>query len=190
MLHTLTWVDTTIKKRSERDMDKNEWGGGKEKARTAIVDVLTVLQTQNLEPNRTNLSFTLQMPESAKNWVGEVGESETRHGKIWFALRKIMASPRLLQIVYLSLLYVYSSELKWTQKIIIVKTAPKLNLSHLLLNKRFGTSTNHKLGRTVCNFANFGRTNMIQVGIPLVSLFLIVSLLWIFLQVSFWWRCV
>jgi hypothetical protein len=48
------------------------------------------------------------------------------------------------------------------------------------------TSTNHKLGRTVCNFANFGRTNMIQVGIPLVSLFLIVSLLWIFLQVSFW----
>jgi hypothetical protein len=25
------------------------------------------------------------------------------------------------------------------------------------------------LGRTVCNFANFGRTNMIQVGIPLVS---------------------
>jgi hypothetical protein len=52
------------------------------------------------------------------------------------------------------------------------------------------TSTNHKLGRTVCNFANFGRTNMIQVGIPLVSLFLIVSLLWIFLQVSFWWRCV
>jgi hypothetical protein len=30
---------------------------GKEKARTAIVDVLTVLQTQNLEPNRTNLSF-------------------------------------------------------------------------------------------------------------------------------------
>jgi hypothetical protein len=52
------------------------------------------------------------------------------------------------------------------------------------------TSTNHKLGRTVCNFANFGRMNMIQVGIPLVSLFLIVSLLWIFLQVSFWWRCV
>ncbi len=48
------------------------------------------------------------------------------------------------------------------------------------------TSTNHKFGRTVCNFANFGRTNMIQVGIPLVSLFLIVSLLWIFLQVSFW----
>ena len=47
-------------------------------------------------------------------------------------------------------------------------------------------STNHKLGRTVCNFANFGCTNMIQVGIPLVLLFLIVSLLWIFLQVSFW----
>jgi len=32
-------------------------GGGNEKARTAIVDVLTVLQTQNLEPNRTNLSL-------------------------------------------------------------------------------------------------------------------------------------
>ncbi len=48
------------------------------------------------------------------------------------------------------------------------------------------TSTSHKLGRTVCNLANFGRTNMIQVGIPLVLLFLVVSLLWIFLQVSFW----
>ena len=32
-------------------------GGGNEKARTAIVYVLTVLQTQNLEPNRTNLSL-------------------------------------------------------------------------------------------------------------------------------------
>ncbi len=30
-------------------------------------------------------------------------------------------------------------------------------------------STSHKLGRTVCNFAKFGRTNMIQVGIPYVS---------------------
>ncbi len=36
--------------------------------------------------------------------AGEVGESETRHGKIRFAHRKIMALPRLLQkIVYLSL---------------------------------------------------------------------------------------
>ena len=52
------------------------------------------------------------------------------------------------------------------------------------------TSTNQKLGQTVCNFANFGRTNMIQVGTPLVLLFLIVSLLWVFLQVSFWWRYV
>ena len=38
-------------------MDKMNGGGGNEKARTAIVYVLTVLQTQNLEPNRTNLSF-------------------------------------------------------------------------------------------------------------------------------------
>ena len=38
-------------------MDKMN-GGGNEKARTAVVYVLTVLQTQNLEPNRTNLSFT------------------------------------------------------------------------------------------------------------------------------------
>ena len=36
--------------------------------------------------------------------AGEVGESETRHGKIRFAHRKIMASPRLLKFVYLSLL--------------------------------------------------------------------------------------
>jgi hypothetical protein len=57
--------------------------------------------------------------------------------------------------------------------------------THLSRPKK-GTSTNHKFGRTVCNFANFGRTNMIQVGIPLVLLFLIVSLLWIFFQVSFW----
>jgi hypothetical protein len=39
-------------------------GGGNEKVRTAIVYVLTVLQTQNLEPNRTNLSSTRAIPSA------------------------------------------------------------------------------------------------------------------------------
>ena len=43
--------------RSKRHMVINEWGVRIEKARTAIVYVLTVLQIQNLEPTRTNLSF-------------------------------------------------------------------------------------------------------------------------------------
>ena len=45
--------------RSERDMDKMNGVGEKRKSDLLLFTyVLTVLQTQNLEPNRTNLSFT------------------------------------------------------------------------------------------------------------------------------------
>ncbi len=59
------------------------------------------------------------------------------------------------KICLLESTFVYSSELQWTQKMIIVKTAPKLNLSHLLLNKHFGRQS----GRQTSSL----RTNIIRL---------------------------
>ena len=52
--------------RSKRHMVIHEWGVRTEKARTAIVYVLTVMQIQNLEPSRINLSFPAAMTTNDK----------------------------------------------------------------------------------------------------------------------------
>ena len=58
--------------RSERHVVINEWGVRIEKARTTIVYVLTVLQIQNLEPTRTNLSFPLQSKTAKQTTRGNM----------------------------------------------------------------------------------------------------------------------